>query len=652
MELAHDDQLYGGHLGNRKTQKKLQQYWWPNMTADIKNYVQSCPTCQRYREPKGPTPGKLHPIPISKIFQHLHIDIVGPINANAVSGARYIVTAIDAFTRFAFAKAFKETKTDQCLQFLEEIISIYGVPETVVSDQGAQFTSSKWRARLEALGVKHRTTTAYHPQTNGMDERLNGTLVKILKNYVNQHPNTWDDHLKWAIHVYNITQHNSTGYSPYEAMFGYKPRSPLNLHPSNALGIRESRELIRKEIHINDTLAKNKQKKFYDRVHPQTTFAIGQTVLMRQHVASQPTKFAYKWDGPAVVLKLPGGEEDPNHVILLDLKNSCIKSVGIQHIKPYILREEAPHGRIAETVAKIAANSAQKQQENDSTSRQLFCDSPAYDIDMSPYTQTNSTAQSVPTEHAIPVPQNDPVIINMDVSNPEERRPPVFTVQTRRKQPLPIISPAHYDEMPLVQAIDANQDWLHRRRVTFAPDNDQAKESDDHIEVPSETFTFRPESGSTPTTDLGIGTSSSTLSTMTEDNEDDSFVTSGDRTLTPGTGATQEIHDPTAQGGSNAQEQPVTVNGDVSSTQSSNRSAPAAEERPQTSTLTPRPQRSRRPPQRFGAIRIFTSDTTPKGKVECDDVGTTRRTRYYVPHNVTFGTATRCRVARHTRAPS
>lgn len=81
LELAHDDQVYGGHLGNRKTIRKLKQFWWPRMTSDVKEYIKYCQVCQRYKEPKGPAPGLLHPIPVSRLFEQVHLDIVGPINA-------------------------------------------------------------------------------------------------------------------------------------------------------------------------------------------------------------------------------------------------------------------------------------------------------------------------------------------------------------------------------------------------------------------------------------------------------------------------------------------------------------------------------------------------------------------------------------------
>lgn len=196
LQLAHDDQVYGGHLGVRKTLRKLRSYWWPGMSNDVAQYVRTCDICQRFKQPKGPKIGKLHPIPVSKLFERLHIDIVGPVHSSTLRGNKYISTEIDAYSRFAFAQANPDSRTDFCLDFLESIIAIHDTPTHIVSDQGPQFMSVQWADAMRKHGIKHNRTNPYHPQSNGMDERLNGSLAKILKAYTVEKPNTWDVDLK------------------------------------------------------------------------------------------------------------------------------------------------------------------------------------------------------------------------------------------------------------------------------------------------------------------------------------------------------------------------------------------------------------------------------------------------------------------------
>lgn len=284
------------------------------MSADVKAYVQSCRICQRHKHPKGRTPGLLHPIPVSRIFEQVHIDIVGPINAAAISGARYIITAIDAYTRYGYAKSVSQAKTEDCLDLLEEIIFQHGVPEKLVSDQGAQFTSAKWQKKCEDYGIKHHFTTPYHPNSNGMDERFNSSLVKILRSYAHQLQSRWDEHLRKALFIYNTSHQvqESIGFSPYEVMFGFKPRTPLNLRPVNPMPIAQSRTHIRKEVYFNDKQAKEQQKLYHDRRRSVPTFYIGQPVLLRQHCIEphQVSKLSLKWDGPGIVLRLPSSSDD------------------------------------------------------------------------------------------------------------------------------------------------------------------------------------------------------------------------------------------------------------------------------------------------------------------------------------------------------
>lgn len=182
LRIAHDDPIYGGHLGIKKTRAKLAQYYWPSMNAEIEQYIRSCETCQHFKTPKGSKPGLHQAIPTSNLFERLHINIIRPIKATQ-SGHRYILTAVDAFSRYAYAKAYR-VHAKHVIEFLQtEIISKHGVPDQLVSDNGCQFTSFEFKAFIRELNMKHSRTCDYHPQANDLDERFNGSLVKILRNY-------------------------------------------------------------------------------------------------------------------------------------------------------------------------------------------------------------------------------------------------------------------------------------------------------------------------------------------------------------------------------------------------------------------------------------------------------------------------------------
>ncbi|KAG9508436.1 Ty3b-i, partial [Fragariocoptes setiger] len=500
IQLAHDDQLYGGHLGCRKTTKKLDQFWWPSMAKDVSKYVQSCKTCQEHKVPKGPPPGHLHPIPVSRLFEQVHIDIIGPINVPSCISSRYIVTAIDAFSRYGFAKAKQQVKTEDCLEFIEEIIALHGTPERVVSDQGVQFTSNKWLGRMKDFGIKHQFTTAYHPQSNGMDERFNATLVKILRAYVSQHQTRWDEHLKWAIFVYNTSYQDSIKYSPYEVMYGCKPRTPLNLAPINPLTLAESRNIIRKDVFINSELAKARQKHYYDRNRKPVEFRVGQAVWIRRHVTpnEQASKFATKWQSYGIILKLPRDQtEEPRYAQVLDLVKSECKTVSIQDLKPYHLRSGTETYEIAENLK--ALRGAQSNSNVRATADDVYAtSSPINDMEERGPVVVEGDVLG-PLEHAPETEaQTRPVIIDLDRSQETGHIEAAAAEPSRRKQCIPKITRVNFEDLPITQTIDGQRDWLYRQFTTPADIEKEGSEGTPEDTEPVNTFAFDPEAGSTP----------------------------------------------------------------------------------------------------------------------------------------------------------
>lgn len=189
------------------------------MLSDIEEYVRSCETCQSHKGRVGLPPGLLHSIPVSKIFQHMHIDIIGPTISSTTRGNKYIMTATDAFSKYVFARPYQSIKTADVIQFItEEILLVHGIPDKIISDRGTQFTSEEWKKVMRENSIPHKLTSPYHPQANGIDERVNGTIVRMLKNYVDEFQSNWDTLLRWSVYNYNTTIHSSSNFSPYHVM--------------------------------------------------------------------------------------------------------------------------------------------------------------------------------------------------------------------------------------------------------------------------------------------------------------------------------------------------------------------------------------------------------------------------------------------------
>lgn len=344
LSLAHDDPMHGGHLGIKKTMRKLTKYWWPGILSNVESYVRSCEICQSFKTPPGLTNGQLHPIPVSRIFETLHIDIVGPIKTTT-RGYKYIITATDAFSKWVYAKPCRDILTKTIINFVEEnILAIHGRPDRIISDRGTQFTSSEWDLFLQEHSIKHNLTSPYHPQSNGIDERVNGTIVRILRAYVDGEQSDWDIKLKWAVLTYNTTCHDSTDYSPYEVMHGQKPRSPLNMggehHTNDKVDFNLCKD-IRRRVNENIKSSQEKQEYYYNLKHKPSYFTTGQMVLIRNHAVpiGLSKKLYRKWNGPVLIKSIISDDKGPKAYEIFDFINMITKVVAVKDIKAYQIRD-------------------------------------------------------------------------------------------------------------------------------------------------------------------------------------------------------------------------------------------------------------------------------------------------------------------------
>jgi transposase InsO family protein len=147
-----------------------------------------------HKQPAAP----LHPIPVpARKFSHVHVDLVGPLPAS-FNGHVYLMTIIDRLSRWFEAVPLRNMEASMCTDaFIANWAARFGVPATVTMDRGAQFTSSLWTAACTRLGIKHVLTTAYHPQSNGMVERVHRQLTDALR--ARGAGPAWHSHLPWVL---------------------------------------------------------------------------------------------------------------------------------------------------------------------------------------------------------------------------------------------------------------------------------------------------------------------------------------------------------------------------------------------------------------------------------------------------------------------
>ena len=121
----------------------------------------------------------MQPIYTGEPFEHVAMDIIGPL-PKTDCGNRYILTVVDHFTKHvgAYAVADQEATTVARV-FLDEVVSRYGVPYVLHTDQGANFESNLFKELCQMLNIKKTRTTPYHPQCDGQVERMNRTIIDL-----------------------------------------------------------------------------------------------------------------------------------------------------------------------------------------------------------------------------------------------------------------------------------------------------------------------------------------------------------------------------------------------------------------------------------------------------------------------------------------
>ena len=226
IQLFHDT-AFGGHFGIKRTLRKIAvNYHWSSLAVDVTSHVNACPACQAEK-----TQRRQRAIPAGLIeqpkypFDLISIDFIGPLTRS--EDFSYVLMIIDHFSHFAVAVPTKNCTAETVVTvLLDEVFYRYGTPTRLLSDRGSAFHSKLCREINAQLRVKQLFTSAYHPQANGMVERLNSTVKDILYALQTTYGRQWVQILQAAMFAYNSSTSEVTGHSPFYLLYGRSPNSP------------------------------------------------------------------------------------------------------------------------------------------------------------------------------------------------------------------------------------------------------------------------------------------------------------------------------------------------------------------------------------------------------------------------------------------
>ena len=310
----------GGHFGMETTYEKIKRrFYWKGMLGDIKRYIQQCDTCQR----RGKIGGKsyLNPIKVENAFDRIGIDYVGPL-PRTKRGNKYILVVIDYLTKWIEVKALKEATAEATADFIYKgIICRHGCPKIILSDNGTHFKNRLIQQICEKFGIKHKFSSPYHPQTNGLVERFNRTLCESLAKTLEKE-NQWDEKLEEVSLAYRTNKQATTGKTPFYLLYGREAKLPNEIIeekvPQQTLK-RESElnrqfELIelqdqRKEAQERIMGKQTKQKVRHDRkIRKEEIFQIGDKVLIKEAYKDNQRsgKLSPNWKGPYYIHQVYG----------------------------------------------------------------------------------------------------------------------------------------------------------------------------------------------------------------------------------------------------------------------------------------------------------------------------------------------------------
>ncbi len=317
LRQVHDG-VGAGHFGRRKTLLRLKEsFYWPQRSKSVITWCKDCSVCARRKGPVRRQHGPMQRFSAGAPMERVGVDILGPLPVTE-RGNRYLLVAVDYFTKWPEAiPIVNQEATTIAEALVSNFFCRFGSCLELHSDQGRNFESAVMAEVCRLFGIHKTRTTALYPQSDGLVERFNRTLLNSLSAFVSDHQRDWDLYTPLVLLAYRTAVHESTGVAPCEAMMGRPLRGPLELTiprpelEQSTVDCQYVHELtarlesVQEFVRANLDLSGLDSKCRYDRTADRTGFKPGDAVwLYNPRVAKgRSPKLGRPWTGPYRVME-------------------------------------------------------------------------------------------------------------------------------------------------------------------------------------------------------------------------------------------------------------------------------------------------------------------------------------------------------------
>ena len=317
LEALHNHST-AGHLGITKTLHKVRsRFYWPGQRRDIEDWCRACEDCASRKQPPKPHRAPLQLDRPGIPMQRVAMDILAPL-PETERGNKYVLVIAEYFTKWteAFPMPNMEAHTVANL-LVYHFICRFGAPDYLHTDQGRNFESSLMTEICKLLGVSKTRTSPYHPQSDGLVERFNRTLLNMLSVVAKDNERDWDLQLPLVMMAYRTSTQESTGATPFSLMFGREARLPIDImfgpppgeqpaSPSQYALLLRRLEAAYDCVRTQLSLQQRRQKTLYDQKAWGAPYCVGDLVWLHCPAVTRghSRKFHRPWQGPYEVVKV------------------------------------------------------------------------------------------------------------------------------------------------------------------------------------------------------------------------------------------------------------------------------------------------------------------------------------------------------------